>query len=120
MISITKNSNALLRVTGIFVCALILLITVVAAVESDNVSASVPDPTAVHFFYSPLCYSCHKVMPFIEEYEASHPDVRIQYHNIGDNQDDILLFETFRKMHPEEKKLHLNLIEWLEKEKSGL
>jgi len=42
-------------------------------------------------------------MPFIEEYEASHPDVCIQYHNIGDNQDDILLFETFRKMHPEEK-----------------
>ncbi|HOJ95377.1 MAG TPA: hypothetical protein PK024_00845 [Methanospirillum sp.] len=41
-------------------------------------------------------------MPYIEQYEKAHPDVRIQYHNIADNQDDILLFETFRKMHPEE------------------
>lgn len=88
---------------GIVICIFILLFQGVCMAESMNPSVSTPNPAAVHFFYSPLCSSCHKVMPFIEEYESKHPEILLQYHNIGDNQDDILLFETFRKIHPNEK-----------------
>ncbi len=103
MISITKNKNASLWVLVAIICAFLLLMAGVCAAEPENSSASSSAKAAVDFFYSPLCSSCHKVMPYIEEYEKAHPDVRIQYHNIADNQDDILLFETFRKMHPEEE-----------------
>jgi len=103
MISITKNKNASLWIPVAIICAFLLLMAGVCAAEPENSTANSSDKAAVHFFYSPLCSSCHKVMPYIEEYEKAHPDVRIHYHNIADNQDDILLFETFRKMHPEEE-----------------
>ncbi|NLV26446.1 MAG: hypothetical protein GXY48_04675 [Methanomicrobiales archaeon] len=103
MILSIKPSDPRIHNRAIIFCVILLLITGVCAEQPINASANLPDPTAVHFFYTPLCSSCHKVMPYIEEYGAAHPDILIQYHNIGDNQNDILLFESFRKMHPEEK-----------------
>lgn len=103
MIISDRFSHPKISYSAIFFFAFLLLVTGVTAVDPVNSSASIPDPTAVHFFYTPLCSSCHKVMPYIEEYGTAHPDILIQYHNIGDNQDDILLFESFRKMHPKEK-----------------
>lgn len=101
MIISIKKSEPRIHIGAIFFCLLFLLFCGACAADSSNSSTISSDSSAIHFFYSPLCSSCHKVMPFIEEYETAHPGVRIQYHNIGDNQDDILLFETFRKIHPD-------------------
>ena len=89
--------------TMFFIVCAFLLFTGVCAAEPGNMSAGAADPNAIHFFYTPLCSSCHKVMPFIEEYAGAHPDTAILYHNIGDNRDDVLLFENFRKMHPDKQ-----------------
>jgi cytochrome c biogenesis protein CcdA len=92
-----------LKIAGFIFCALLFLIPGVCSSESGDPAVPTADPGAVHFFYSPTCGACHKVIPFIEEYEAAHPDILIQYHNIGDNPDDILLFNTFKTMHPDIK-----------------
>ncbi|HPY60029.1 MAG TPA: hypothetical protein PLG55_04790 [Methanospirillum sp.] len=93
----------MVQTTGLIACVMFFLITCALAAESTDTSVFTSDTGAVHFFYTPLCSSCHKVMPFIEEYARSHPDVIVQYHNIGDNPDDLLLFDSFQKLHPEEK-----------------
>ena len=93
----------MVQTTGLIVCCLFLLITGVIAAGSPDTSVITTNPDAVHFFYTPLCSSCHKVMPYIEEYAKLHPEVIIQYHNIGDNPDDILLFDSYQKLHPDKQ-----------------
>lgn len=61
------------------------------------------EPGAVHFFHSPICASCYMVMPFIESYREQNPDIPVYYHDISGSQEDILLFEHFRKMHQNEQ-----------------
>lgn len=94
----SKTSIAL-----VIFCAIILLICGVFAEDATEPSVQIYDPDIVHVFHSPYCAECHKVLPFIEEYEILHPEVPVQYHDITRDQEDILLFEHFRKMHPDEK-----------------
>lgn len=90
-------------VTGvILLCAILFLVNGVFAEDTTEPSANISDPNIVHFFHSPYCAECHKVLPFIEEYESQHPEIPIQYHDIARNKEDILLFETFENMHPDE------------------
>ena len=65
----------MVQTTGLIACVMFFLITCALAAESTDTSVFTSDTGAIHFFYTPLCSSCHKVLPFIEEYARSHPDV---------------------------------------------
>lgn len=86
-----------------FLLIISLLLGPVYGAETGTRSYSDYEPGAVHYFYSPLCSSCFKVSPFIEEYEKDRPEIAIYRHDISGSQDDILLFEHFRTMHPDKR-----------------
>lgn len=89
---------------ALFISLLICLLFVpVWGAEASSGSFSEDESGVVHYFYSPLCASCQKVKPFIEEFGRNNQDILISYHDISGSQEDILLFEHFRTMHPEER-----------------
>ena len=51
----------------------------------------------VDFFYNPTCESCQKVLPIIQQYEASNPVIRVNYQNIVENQSTVERFIQVQK-----------------------
>ncbi len=51
----------------------------------------------VDFFYNPTCESCQKVFPIIQQYEVNNPDIRVNYHNIVENQSTVKQFIQVQK-----------------------
>jgi cytochrome c biogenesis protein CcdA/arsenate reductase-like glutaredoxin family protein len=58
-------------------------------------------PGIIHFFYNPTCESCEKVLPIIEQYAVSHPEIRIEFDDLS-NKTNIERFSLFRDRYPGE------------------
>jgi cytochrome c biogenesis protein CcdA/arsenate reductase-like glutaredoxin family protein len=58
-------------------------------------------PGTIHFFYNPTCESCEKVLPIIEQYAVSHPEIRIEFDDLS-NKTNIERFSLFRDRYPGE------------------
>ncbi|HWQ65727.1 MAG TPA: hypothetical protein VN372_02535, partial [Methanospirillum sp.] len=63
---------------------------------------SIQDSDSIHFFYSPTCGSCQKVLPFIKEYAQTHPQTKIEFNDLTGNKTNIERFSQYRSMFPDE------------------
>ena len=57
--------------------------------KSDN-------PLLINFFYDISCESCQKVIPLVQDYNTSNPDVLVNFINIGFSPSNFTLFNEFR------------------------
>jgi cytochrome c biogenesis protein CcdA len=50
----------------------------------------------IYFFFNRNCAECLKTIPYIEEYQGTHPGVVIHYIDIRESDDNLALFQAFR------------------------
>ncbi|HWQ67686.1 MAG TPA: hypothetical protein VN372_12575 [Methanospirillum sp.] len=51
---------------------------------------------SITFFYNTHCGACHLAMAFLEQYKATHPDIRIGYYDLFNSTANKTLFEQFK------------------------
>ncbi|MCE5297493.1 MAG: hypothetical protein LLF84_00880 [Methanoregulaceae archaeon] len=49
-----------------------------------------------YFFYNRNCADCLKTLPYIEEFQGTHPDVVMHYIDIRESDENLALFQSFR------------------------
>lgn len=57
---------------------------------------SAGDLVVADYFYSDSCPHCAHIKPFLVNYTRSHPDVRLEYHGITNNQSNREMFHRFQ------------------------
>jgi cytochrome c biogenesis protein CcdA/glutaredoxin-related protein len=50
----------------------------------------------VYFFFNHNCGECLKTLPFIEEFDAAHPDVMVFYVDVMESDENLALFKAFK------------------------
>jgi cytochrome c biogenesis protein CcdA len=60
-------------------------------------SNATPDDCSIVFFYNTHCGACHLAMSYLNEYNAAHPGVIINSHDIFNSSENKALFEQYKK-----------------------
>jgi cytochrome c biogenesis protein CcdA len=50
----------------------------------------------VYFFFNRNCGDCLKTLPFIEEFDAAHPEVMVLYIDVMESDENLALFKAFK------------------------
>ena len=50
----------------------------------------------IYFFFNHNCGECLKTLPFIEEFDAAHPEVEVIYIDVMESDENLALFKAFR------------------------
>jgi cytochrome c biogenesis protein CcdA/glutaredoxin-related protein len=50
----------------------------------------------LYFFFNRNCADCLKTLPYIEEFQGTHPDVVVHYIDIRESDENLALFHSFR------------------------
>lgn len=71
--------------------SLILQIKKTTFVQGSQLTSGVKEPTTsalttdqIQFFYDPVCESCQRVLPLIQQYAKTHPGTQIGFYDISD------------------------------------